>query len=192
MELTDICPLSAWETLENEIFEKFNFQGSVFNPEGIRITEVKNWSNQLCPAIKSTEKGQSFICSVAHMNMTAIAKNTGATVVEECDAGFSKIVVPIYLEDEFLGVAGGCGLVAEDGEADTFAVTQMAGIDESRVEALAKEGIMAVSSYTVFDIDIETKSGVDLVSTYFREVVEICVKEKIVKKSLSNLNGWRA
>lgn len=140
MELTDICPLSTWEDFENAIFGKFNFQGSVFNPEGIRITEVKNWSNDLCPAIKSTEKGQSYICSVAHMNMNAIAKNTKATVVEECDAGFSKVVVPIYVEDEFLGVAGGCGLVSEEeGEADTFAVTKITGMDEEKVEALAKD-----------------------------------------------------
>ena len=139
MELTDIGPLSRWEELENAIFEKFNFQGSVFNPKGIRITQVKNWSNKLCPAIKSTEKGQSYICSVAHMNMSAIAKNTQTTVVEECDAGFSKIVVPIFFQDEFMGVAGGCGLIAEDGEADTFAVNKIAEIDETQVEELAKD-----------------------------------------------------
>lgn len=139
MELTDICPLSRWETLENQIFEKFNFQGSVFNPGGIRITQVKNWSNDLCPAIKSTEKGQTYICSVAHMNMSTIAKNTRTRVTEECDAGFSKIVVPIFHEDEFLGVAGGCGLIAEDGEVDTFAVTKITEIDEERVETLARD-----------------------------------------------------
>ncbi len=139
MELTDICPLSRWETLENDIFEKFSFQGSVFNPAGIRITQVKNWSNKLCPAIKATEKGQSYICSVAHMNMTAIAKNTRKSMEEECDAGFTKIVVPIYLKDEFLGVAGGCGLVAEDGEADTFAVTKIAEMEEAQVEDLARD-----------------------------------------------------
>ncbi len=139
MELTDICPLSRWETLENDIFEKFNFQGSVFNPDGIRITQVKNWSNKLCPAIKATEKGQSYICSVAHMNMTAIAKNTRESIEEECDAGFTKIVVPIYVEGEFLGVAGGCGVIAEDGEADTFAVTKIAEMEESKVEDLARD-----------------------------------------------------
>ncbi|WDP89905.1 MAG: PocR ligand-binding domain-containing protein [Desulfobacter sp.] len=140
MELTDICPLSTWEELENAIFKEFNFQGSVFNPDGIRITQVKNWSNPLCPAIKSTEKGQSYICSVAHMNMNAIAKATGATVVEECDAGFSKVVVPIIVDGEFLGVAGGCGLVSEaEGEADTFAVTKITGMDEEKVDALAKD-----------------------------------------------------
>lgn len=138
MKLTDICSLSEWEALENDIFERFNFQGSVFTPEGIRITQVKNWSNDLCPAIKATEKGQSYICSVAHMNMTAIAKNTRCTVEEECDAGFSKIVVPIFSGGEFLGVAGGCGLVPEGGEADIFAVTQIAGLEDNRVKTLSR------------------------------------------------------
>jgi len=41
MELTDICPLETWEALENNIFTKFNFQGSVFNPKGIRISQVQ-------------------------------------------------------------------------------------------------------------------------------------------------------
>ena len=93
MELTDICPLSRWEELENAIFEKFNFQGSVFNPKGIRISQVKNWSNDLCPAIKATENGQTYICSSAHMNMTAMAKASQAPVIEECDAGFVKLAI---------------------------------------------------------------------------------------------------
>jgi len=150
MELTDICPLPQWEELENEIFNRFHFQGSVFNPEGMRITEVKNWINRLCPAIKSTEKGQSYICSVAHMNMSAMVKNSREPAVEECDAGFTKVVVPIYVDDEFLGVAGGCGLVLEGDEADTFAVTKIAGLPEDEVETLSAD-LATVSPKTVDD-----------------------------------------
>jgi ligand-binding sensor protein len=139
MELIDICPLPQWEDLENDIFNRFHFQGSVFNPEGIRITQVKNWSNRLCPAIKSTEKGQSYICSVAHMNMNAMVRNSREPAVEECDAGFTKVVVPIYVDDEFLGVAGGCGLILEGDELDSFAVTKIAGLPEDKVETLSQD-----------------------------------------------------
>lgn len=137
MELTDLCPLETWENMENELFEKFNFQGSVFTPDGVRITDVKNFNNQLCPAIKAHEKGQTYICSAAHMNMTAMAKNLGKPVVEECDAGLTKLVVPIFYENEFLGVAGGCGLLAEGNDVDTFAVTKIAEMDEALVTDLA-------------------------------------------------------
>jgi ligand-binding sensor protein len=139
MELTEICPLATWEALENNLFTKFNCQGSVFDPWGMRISQVRNWSNDLCPAIKATEKGQNYICSVAHMNMTAMAKNTRETVIEECDAGFVKLVVPIIYDDEFIGVAGGCGLLAQDGDADTYAINKLAGIEEATAEKLAQE-----------------------------------------------------
>ena len=145
MELTDLCPLEAWENLENELFEKFNFQGSVFTPDGVRITDVKNFNNQLCPAIKAREKGQTYICSAAHMNMTAMAKNTRKPVVEECDAGLTKLVVPILISDKFLGVAGGCGLLTEGNDVDTFAVTKIAEMDEGRVTKLA-ETVPRISS----------------------------------------------
>jgi len=105
MKLTDIAPLETWARIENESFEKFGMQSSVFNVDGVRITDTKNWSNQLCPEIKSTDKGQTFICATAHMNMANQARETRKPVIEECDAGLGKIVVPIFVGDEFVGTA---------------------------------------------------------------------------------------
>ena len=170
MELTDICPLKTWETLENNLFAKFNFQGSVFNPEGIRISQVKNWSNDLCPAIKATKNGQTYICSAAHMNMNALAKKSQAPVIEECDAGFVKLLVPIIYKDEFLGVAGGCGLLTEDGDADTFAINKMAGIDEATVEKLTQE------------LPVITQEDLDAAGTYLQEQVAL-IMDDYAKKS---------
>jgi ligand-binding sensor protein len=171
MELTNICPLKTWEALENNLFAKFNFQGSVFNPQGIRISQVKNWSNDLCPAIKATENGQTYICSAAHMNMNALAKKSQAPVLEECDAGFIKLLVPIIYKGEFLGVAGGCGLLTEDGEADIFAVNKMAGIDESTVEKLARE------------LPVITQEELNSASTYLQEQVSLILKDYAKKAS---------
>ena len=171
MELTDICPLETWEALENNLFTKFNFQGSVFNPKGIRISQVKNWSNDLCPAIKATENGQTYICSAAHMNMTALAKKSQAPIIEECDAGFVKLLVPIIYKDEFLGVAGGCGLLTEDGDADTFAVNKIAGIDEATIEKLTRE------------LPVITQEDLDAASTYLQEQVTLMMENYTKKVS---------
>ncbi len=173
MELTDICPLETWEALENNLFTKFNFQGSVFNPKGIRISQVKNWSNDLCPAIKATENGQTYICSSAHMNMNALAKKSQAPVIEECDAGFVKLVVPILYKDEFLGVAGGCGLLAEDGDADTYAVNKIAGIDEATVEKLTQE------------LPVITHEELAAANTYLQKQVSLILENYAKKESRS-------
>ena len=144
MQLTDIYPLEKWVELEQEIHNRFDIDSNVFNIDGIRISEHKAWVNKLCPAIKATDKGQSFICAVAHMNLATMAKNSKKPVVEECDAGLVKIVVPIFAKDTFIGAVGACGLLMEDGEVDSFLVNKITEIDEEKVDSLS-DGIHSIS-----------------------------------------------
>ena len=87
--------------------------------------------------IKSIDKGQSFICAVAHMNLSNQARQNRKPVIEECDAGLLKLVVPIFYEDEFLGVIGGCGLLPEEGEVDVFGINKITDMAEEKIENLA-------------------------------------------------------
>ncbi|MDT8378217.1 MAG: PocR ligand-binding domain-containing protein [Desulfotignum sp.] len=168
MTLLDICPMETWEALETELYEKFNLQGSVFNPEGIRITQVKNFSNPLCPAIKALEKGQTFICSTAHMNMTAMVKQSRKPVVEECDAGLTKLVVPIFYKDEFVGVAGGCGLLTQGESVDSFAVSKIADMDEAEVKRL-ESGVPNISREAI-------SQAVDIIQGRIQQILTSCTE----------------
>ena len=145
MNLTDLAPMERWVELEQEINAKTGLDANVFNPKGYRISEIKNWANRLCPAIKATDKGQSFICAPAHMNIAAMAMNQRKTVIEECDAGMLKLVVPIFYEDAFIGAVGACGMLLDDGEVDSFLVNKMTDIEEEKVEHLS-EGISAITT----------------------------------------------
>ena len=145
MELTDLLPLEKWKELEKEITRKSGLDANIFNIDGIRITDYKNWANKLCPAIKATDKGQSYICAVAHMNLSAQAKQTQESLVEECDAGLVKIIVPIFKKDEFLGAVGACGFLLDHGEVDSFLVNMTTGIDEKDIERLSAD-IETISS----------------------------------------------
>jgi len=151
MQLTDIYPVEKWIELEKEIHDRFGLDSNVFNVDGIRISEFKAWVNELCPTIKATDKGQSFICAVAHMNLAAMAKNNEEAVVEECDAGLVKIVIPIFLKETFLGAVGACGLLMQEGEVDAFLVNKMTEIDEETVETLS-EGIGSISSAKIQEL----------------------------------------
>jgi ligand-binding sensor protein len=145
MELTELLPLKKWVEFEKEIHKKFGLDVNVFNDQGIRITDYKKWVNKLCPAIKATDKGQSFICAVAHMNLSGQAMKTRKPVIEECDAGLLKLVVPIFVGDEFLGAIGACGVLLDDGEVDAFLVNKSTDITEEEVESLSV-GIPAVTT----------------------------------------------
>jgi ligand-binding sensor protein len=139
MELTDLLPLENWKELEKEITRRSGLDANIFNIDGIRITDYKNWANRLCPAIKATDKGQSYICAVAHMNLSIQAKQTQKSLVEECDAGLVKIIVPIFMKDEFFGAVGACGFLLDDGEVDPFLVNMTTGIDEEDIERLSAD-----------------------------------------------------
>ena len=139
MKLTDILPLENWIELENDIHNRYGMDVNVFNTDGVRISEFKQWVNKLCPAVKATDKGQSFICAVAHMNIATQAMKTRKPVVEECDAGLVKIVVPIFMDDTYIGAVGACGLLLDDGEADTFLINKITEIEEETAELLSDD-----------------------------------------------------
>ena len=160
MLLTDILPLEQWKELEKDINQKSGLDVNVFNPDGYRITDFKFWANKLCPAIKDTDKGQSFICAVAHMNVAAMAKNTKDAVIEECDAGLLKMVVPIIVDDEFIGAVGACGALLDDGEADDFLINKVTEIDEDTIQGLAV-GLTSISSEKAEEIAVYIKEKID-------------------------------
>lgn len=139
MRLTDIMPIEKWMEFEKKIIEKSGLCAGIYNTDGIRITGYKKWPNKLCPLINENEKTRTFICSSAHQNMATQAQNTKKGVALECDAGMAKIVVPIFVNGTFLGTAGGCGLMFEDGEIETFYVGKIMNMGEKEIEKISSD-----------------------------------------------------
>lgn len=166
MRLTDILALDEWIGLEKDLHTRYGVDVNVFDTKGVRISDFKEWVNRLCPAIKATDKGQSFICAVAHMNIAGQAKQTRRPVIEECDAGLVKIVVPIFAGEAFLGAVGACGLLLEGGEADAFLIEKTTGIDEETTERLAAGiGVVTAEEAETIAGDI-TRRIADIIESY--------------------------
>jgi hypothetical protein len=68
----------------------------------------------------------------------AQAKQTHKAVIGECDAGLMKIAVPIFSNGNFLGTAGGCGLLPQGGEVETFMIERTAGLSAEEIAALCE------------------------------------------------------
>lgn len=139
MKLTDILSIEQWTELEKEIHDRFGVDTNVFNVEGFRITDFKKWVNRLCPVIKADERGQSFICAVAHMNIAGMARQAKKPVIEECDAGLLKLVVPIFAKGEFVGAVGACGVLVDKNRVDSFMIKRTIDMDEERTEGLSDD-----------------------------------------------------
>ena len=139
MKLVDIMPVEKWVEIEKEINKRSGLNAAVFDAQGMRITDFKKWANQLCPSIRETDKGLKFICSVAHQNVAAQVLKTRETVIDECDAGLMKFAVPIFVDNEFIGVAGGCGKLRGEGQVEKYLVHRTANLSEEVVEELSAD-----------------------------------------------------
>lgn len=134
MKMTDLLPKEEWAMLEAEIFERFQLRACAYDDKGFSFTGYVAWGNKLCPSLRETEQGIGAICSVAHQNIAADAAKNKKSVVEECDAGLVKICTPIFIDDHFVGVIGGCGRLMEDSEIDPFLIQITTGMETAQVE----------------------------------------------------------
>ncbi len=158
MELTDILSKEEWAAFEKELFDRFQINCTVYNTSGIGVTGKPNWCNRLCPEIKANKESLAAICAPGNQNFMAQANQTQKAVIGECDAGMMKIAVPIFSEDEFLGTAGGCGLLPVGGELETFMIEKTAGLSEEEIAGLSEEmGSMTEDQAEEMAVFIEEK-----------------------------------
>ncbi|MEW6214787.1 MAG: PocR ligand-binding domain-containing protein [Nitrospirota bacterium] len=134
MELTDIMPAEDWRKLAEEIYTRFGLNGGVYDKNAMLVHSSTGWANQICPGIRGGDS--RVICISASQRFSKLAKEKKETIIEECDAGFVKFVVPILVNDEFLGLAGGCGSLLEDSEADSFYIGKLLKKEEEEIKDL--------------------------------------------------------
>lgn len=138
MKLTDILSKEAWARFEKELSDRFHLNCSVYNVNGLSVTGKQNFCNNLCPTIKANKDALAAICAPGNQNFMARAKQAKKAIIDECDAGLLKIAVPIFVGEEFIGTAGGCGVLLEDGEVEDFMVHKTTGLSEDEIAGLCQ------------------------------------------------------
>jgi ligand-binding sensor protein len=165
MKLDDILSIEKWTELEKEINNTFGLCASVFDTDSKKITEFKKWPNRLCPVIQANGKSQSFICAVANRNLGLQARQTKKPVIAECDAGLLKLVVPVFVNDEFLGMFSGCGALVNGSSVETYLITLSTGVDFKEIANLSS------------DINQMERVDVELLAEYLETRIEGIVED---------------
>ncbi|MBC15882.1 MAG: transcriptional regulator [Desulfovibrio sp.] len=138
MKMTDLMPVEQWLELERELFEKFNINAEVVEEDGKRVTNKRLWCNELCKAIRSSDKGTSGICAPSGQEFVRLTREERKPFIEECDICLTKINVPVIVNDEVVGAVGGCGPLLEGEEMEEFMVQVTMGMKEEEVAKLAE------------------------------------------------------
>ena len=139
MLMTDLLTKEQWTDLEKTLHNDWGVNACAYDAKGMTFTGFKNLVNPLCAEIKSHPEGIQAICSVAHQHMAQQAQSTGKTIIEQCDAGLLKICTPVFVDDEFIGIVGGCGRKLEGNKVETFIVHKAINIPLETVDKLAED-----------------------------------------------------
>lgn len=139
MEMTDILPAEGWARLEQDIYERFGVSAHAHNRDGAPFTARELWGNRLCPALRAIPGAGTGICAVVNQAVRAEARQTGKSVITDCDAGLMLIAVPVVVDGEFVGMLGGCGGLRGDSEPESFLVEKLTGMSEEQVAELSSD-----------------------------------------------------
>ncbi|MFZ5905785.1 MAG: PocR ligand-binding domain-containing protein [Nitrospirota bacterium] len=134
MELTDIIPVESWRELAEDIHTRFGFNSCIYNKDNLIIHSPVGWANEVCPLIKAGES--RVICATSQQNLARKLQENRTPLIDECEAGFSKFLVPIFANGDFLGSAGGCGCLLTDNRIDTFYISKAVGKTEDEINQL--------------------------------------------------------
>ena len=140
MTLTDLLSEKEWNNFVKDLHEKFGICCAVWDAEVVNVSHYENWCNRICPVIKKKPESIGAICAVAAQNFTAETKATRKPMIGECDIALAKVAAPIFVGDTFLGTAGGCGLLPENGKVEEFMIQKATGLEEEKISELV-EGI---------------------------------------------------
>jgi ligand-binding sensor protein len=163
MKITDIAPLKEWEQLANDIYEKFGLNGTINDKDGSLVAASSHWANKICPMIKGGKQSR-VICATAQQYLAKLAQEKNKLAIGECDIGFTKFVVPIIYKDEFLGTAGGCGILEKDGEIEAFYIAKALNLKETEVE----EHVSKIKTSSTKQLE----AAIKYIKTHLEEMLE--------------------
>ena len=138
MNPLDLRSQEEWTGLLARVAEETGMTATLTDDKGNHILEEQGQRTPLCLKIREKKASRTFICSQTNVAMLREVKRTLKPLIDECEAGLVRMVVPVCHEGVLIGQVTACGLVAkEEEEIDPFLIAEQVGLSEGEVEDLA-------------------------------------------------------
>jgi ligand-binding sensor protein len=134
----DLKSREEWTDIVGRVYEATRMTATLTDDKGKHLLDEQGERFPLCCKIRENDASLTFICSQTNMAMLEEVKQARKPVIDECEAGLIRMVVPIFRDDVLIGQVTACGLAAEgEDEVDPFLISKQVGISEAEVEKLA-------------------------------------------------------
>ncbi len=137
MKLFERMSKEEWNEILQRVAEDTRMTVGLTDENGNLVLQTQGERCALCTKIRERKESLTFICSQCNTAMLEEAKQALKPVLDSCDAGLTRMVVPILNEGVLIGQLTACGGAPEKEEIDLFLIARQVGTTEDEVAVLA-------------------------------------------------------
>jgi ligand-binding sensor protein len=127
-----------WQQILDSVCQELGMPSAITDKEN-EVLQVSGRRNSLCSKIRSIKEASSFICSQAQQFMAEAAKEKRRPIIDFCDAGMLKLVIPVFCQSDFVGTLTACGAFIGGEELEAFLIEKSTKLNEQEIEALIQQ-----------------------------------------------------
>ena len=133
--LFDIQGEEKWLATLREISSELGMVATLVDPRGRILLHVGDYTD-VCIRVRNKEETLTFVCGQTSQVMMKQAEKTRKPVVDLCQIGLCKMVIPVFQGEHFLGAVTACSRALVGEELDPFLVAQELALSEKDAIAL--------------------------------------------------------
>lgn len=131
----DLLPQERWAELLRELSEELGMVSSLVDSRGRILVHVGDYTD-VCIRVRNRPESLTFVCGQTSQALMKRAEKTARPVVDLCQIGLCKMIIPLFREKVLLGAVAACSRALAGEELDPFMVAQELGISEREAEEL--------------------------------------------------------
>ncbi len=134
----DIKPKEEWQRVLDTVYRELGMPSAITDKENA-VLQVSGPRNPLCSKIRSIKEASSFICSQAQQFMAEAAKEKRRPIIDFCDAGMLKLVIPVFRQNDFVGTLTACGAYIGGEDLEAFLIEKSTKLNKQEIEELIQQ-----------------------------------------------------
>ncbi|MDM8537570.1 PocR ligand-binding domain-containing protein [Desulfobacterales bacterium HSG17] len=138
LSVYDLNSRETWQEMLDKMQSALGMPTGLLDLDNI-ILQSSGERNELCREIRNRNEAKPIICGQSQKFMAEMARTQKSVVVEVCEAGMAKLVVPVFRGQNYLGSITACGAVLPETEIETYLVEKTTGIGEDAIAEMADQ-----------------------------------------------------
>ena len=138
LSMYDLNSCETWQELLDETQSTLGMPTALLDRGNI-ILQSSGERKELCREIRSRKNAKPAICGQSHVFMATMARKQRSSVVEICEAGMAKLVVPVFRDQNYLGSITTCGCKLPETEIETYLIEKTTGIGGDAIDEMAEK-----------------------------------------------------